>query len=79
MKNSFDLVKPGGLIIIGNMLDTHPQLGFTLNTIQWPHIQPRSVEQMTKLIAEAGIEGEIDVHIPQDGVYGIYTVRKAEG
>ena len=79
MKNSFDLVKPGGLMIIGNMLDTHPQLGFTLNTIQWPHIQPRSVEQMAKLIAEAGIEGEIDVHIPQDGVYGIYTVRKAEG
>lgn len=78
MKNSFNLVKPGGLMVVGNMLDSHPQLGFTLNTIQWPHIQPRSVDQMTNLIAESGISGDIDVYIPEDGVYAIYAIRKAE-
>lgn len=76
LHNAFELVKPGGQLIVGNMRDTHPQLGFTLNTIQWPHIQPRSVEDMVALIREAGLEGEIDVYCPDDNVYAIYVIRK---
>ena len=76
LKNAYELVKPGGLLIVGNMLDTHPQLEFTLNVIQWPHIQPRSIDEMTKIINKVGIEGDVDVYKPDDGVYAIYGIRK---
>ncbi len=76
LHNAFELVTPGGQLIVGNMRDTHPQLGFTLNTIQWPHIQPRSVDEMVQLIREAGLEGQIDVHCPDDNVYAIYVIHK---
>lgn len=76
LKNSYDLVKPGGLLVTGNMRDTHPQLSFTLNVIQWPHIQPRSLTQMAGLFKQAGIDGEIDAYCPSDKVYAIYAIRK---
>lgn len=78
MKNSYELVKPGGLLMVGNMLDTHPQLGFTLNVIQWPRIQPRSINEMSDIFDKAGIDGERQVFLPEDGVYGIYVIRKPE-
>lgn len=77
LQNAFELVKPGGLLLVGNMLDTHPQLGFTLNVIQWPHIQPRSVDHMVGMIDKAGLDGEVDVYCPSDGVYAIYGIRKS--
>lgn len=79
LKNAYDLVKPGGLLIFGNMLDeTHKQLAFTLNTVQWPHIQPRSINQMLKIVAASGVEpsAELDIYCPTDGVYAVYAIRK---
>ncbi len=78
MHNAYDLVKPGGVLVVGNMLDDHPQRDFTLNVIQWPHIQPRSVDEMMDIIKGAGITGEVEVHMPSDGVYAIYGIRKPE-
>jgi len=78
LQNAYELVKPGGVLIVGNMLNTHPQLGFTLNVIQWPHIQPRSVDEMVNIIKKVGIEGEVDVYKPSDGVYALYGIRKPE-
>jgi len=81
LKNSYRLVKPGGDLIVGNMLDTHPQLGFTLNTIQWPHIQPRSIDEMMDIFDEVGIEGERHVYVPDDEenrVYALYRIHKPE-
>lgn len=81
LKNCYRLVKPGGDLIVGNMLDTHPQLGFTLNTIQWPHIQPRSSEEMMQLFDETGLEGERHVYVPSDAenrVYALYRIHKPE-
>ena len=76
LKNAFELVKPGGILVIGNMLDTHPQIEFTLNVIQWPHIQPRSVTEMIEIMKTVGIEGDVDIYRPDDGVYAIYGIRK---
>lgn len=76
LKHAYEIVKPGGVLVVGNMLDTHPQLGFTLNVVQWPYIQPRSIDQMRGIIADAGIDGELDVSLPDDGVYALYTMRK---
>ncbi|MEO8691767.1 MAG: hypothetical protein ABI397_03210 [Candidatus Saccharimonas sp.] len=76
LRNSFDLVRPGGIMVVGNMRETHPQLGFTLNVIQWPHIQPRSIEQMHQMFAEAGLGDDIETYCPDDNVYAIYSIRK---
>lgn len=81
LKNSYRLVKPGGDLIVGNMLDTHPQLGFTLNVVQWPHIQPRSIDTMMDIFDEAGLEGERHVYVPSDAsqqVYALYRIHKPE-
>ena len=77
LKNAYEITKPGGLLLVGNMLDTHPQLGFTLNTLQWSHIQPRSIGEMVGVIDSAGLNGaEVEVHCPDDGVYALYAIRK---
>ncbi len=76
VRNAFACVKPGGVLITGNMLDTHPQLGFTMDVIQWPHIQPRSIEEMLEIFEAADIRGHVDVYLPTDGVYAVYALRK---
>ena len=77
LANAAQLVKPGGLLLVGNMRDTHPQLGFTLNVVQWPHIQPRSIEAMQRIAGAAGLgDWQVDVYCPDDGVYALYAMRR---
>lgn len=76
LRNAYACVKPGGMLVVGNMLDTHPTLGFTMDVIQWPHIQPRSIEEMLDIFEAAGLFGHVEVHLPSDGVYAVYIVRK---
>ena len=77
LANAAQLVKPGGLLLVGNMRDTHPQLGFTLNVVQWPHIQPRSIETMQRIVGVAGLgDWQVDVYCPNDGVYALYAMRR---
>lgn len=77
LRNAFACVRPGGMLVVGNMLDTHPQLGFTLDVIQWPHIQPRSVSAMLAILRSAGVTGHVNVYLPCDGVYAIYAIHKS--
>ncbi len=79
LRNAYELVKPGGDLVVGNMLIDRPQLGFTLNVIQWPHIQPRSIEDMIAIFDESGIEGERHVYVsgnPDERVYALYRIHK---
>ncbi|MFC2605941.1 MAG: hypothetical protein ACFNZR_01515 [Candidatus Nanosynbacter sp.] len=77
LAHAAQLVKSGGLLLVGNMRDTHPQLGFTLNVVQWPHIQPRSIETMQRIAGAAGLgDWRVDVYCPDDGVYALYAIRR---
>ncbi len=77
LAHAAQLVKSGGLLLVGNMRDTHPQLGFTLNVVQWPHIQPRSIETMQRIAGAAGLgDWRVDVYCPDDGVYALYAMRR---
>jgi hypothetical protein len=76
LRNAYELVRPGGLLIFGNMLDSHPELAFTLNVVQWPHIQPRSIHEVKDIVAKADLAGEAEVHLPDDGVYALYVIRR---
>lgn len=80
LRNASELVKPGGTLLVGNMLDSHPQLGFTLNVIQWPHIQPRPIDKMLGIMEQAGLGAwETKVYCPDDGVYALYALRNTSG
>lgn len=76
LRNAWRMVSPGGHLLIGNMLPSHPQLAFTLNVIQWPHIQPRDVPTMIDLLDDAGVVGERRIYLPDDGVYALYVIAK---
>jgi SAM-dependent methyltransferase len=76
------LLAPGGTLVFANMLDSHPQLAFTLNVIQWPYLTPRSVDQVEALMHAAGLPAdESSAFVAEDGVYAVYvsTVAPASG
>jgi len=77
LRNAFEFVRPGGRLIFGNMRDSHPELAFTLNVVQWPHIQPRSIDQVMKIVTAAGLAESAEVYLPTDGVYALYSIRRA--
>lgn len=73
------LVKPGGVLLFANMLDTHPELPFTMHAVRWPYIVPRSVEDVREVVSMAGLERDaLEVWLPDDGVYAVYALTKAE-
>ncbi len=77
LRNAWALVRPGGLLVFGNMLETHPQLDFTLHVVQWPHIRPRSPQQIWHVVQQAGLPVEsLRGYQTPDGVYGVYALVK---
>ena len=76
LRNAFEFVRPGGRLIFGNMRDSHPELAFTLNVVQWPHIQPRSLEHVMTIVTATGLHGSAEVYLPTDGVYALYSITR---
>ena len=74
-----DIVKPGGLIVFGNMLKHRPQQEFFSRV--WPKLQQRSIAEVLGIIKAAGYDlADVTVDIPRDeGVYAVYTIRIPEG
>ncbi len=70
------LLASGGTLVFANMLDTHPQLGFTLNVIQWPYLTPRSVADVEALMRAAGLPADTcSAYVANDGVYAVYVSK----
>lgn len=77
LSNAYKLVKPGGAVVVANMLDTHPEIQFNQRVIGWPTIYPRSVDDVKEIIKEAGIDFEnVSVTIPSDGIYAVFEIKK---
>jgi SAM-dependent methyltransferase len=70
-------LKPGGIIIAGNMRHDHPQLNLHKRGIGWPDVIPRSTEQIIEICSQAKIQKtELDIYQPADGVYSVFRIRK---
>ena len=70
-----EIVKPGGLIIFGNMLDERPQQQFFSNVVQWPSLQQRSIKEVLGIVHKAGFSlNETSVRVPTEGVYAVYSI-----
>lgn len=69
-----EVVRPGGLILLGNMLVERPQQRFFDSV--WPRLQQRTMRQVLALALEAGIGPEfVKVRVPaRDGIYALYAM-----
>lgn len=77
LKNAYRLVKPGGKIVIGNMLDTHTNLRLNQAAVGWPGVKPRSLEEISEVIKSAGIDTTLcNTYVPEDGVYAVVEIGK---
>lgn len=54
-KRAWDMVKPGGVLMSGNMILDRPQFGFVFGIVDWPVINARSEESILRVYQEAGI------------------------
>ncbi|MEA9396571.1 class I SAM-dependent methyltransferase [Lelliottia amnigena] len=76
LQRALRLVKPGGAVIVSNMLTTSPQIDFILRCIGWAPIFPRSLQQLQDIHIAAGVPPEnVTLVVPKDGVYAVLEVR----
>jgi SAM-dependent methyltransferase len=76
LQRALRLVKPGGAVIVSNMLTTSPQIDFILRCIGWAPIFPRSLQRLQDIHIAAGVPPEnVTVVVPKDGVYAVLEVR----
>ncbi len=77
LQRAASIVKPGGLIVFGNMVpDRDEQLLFQ-DVIHWPRVQQRSIREMIAIVEAAGFDPrDLIVRVPAgEGVYAVYALR----
>jgi SAM-dependent methyltransferase len=69
------VAKPGGVIVLANMLAHRPQQEFFDSV--WPRLQQRTITETLAVIAEAGFDAKsVTVRVPEaEGVYAVYAIR----
>jgi hypothetical protein len=73
---AMSLTAPGGLVVFGNMLTTHPHKDYILKVVRRPYVQPRSIEDLVALLAEVGVDPQYaTIYTPDDGVYAVVAIR----
>ena len=76
LQRALRLVKPGGAVIVSNMLTSSPQIDFVLRGIGWEDIHPRSLQQLQDIHLAAGVPVEnVTVVVPKDGVYAVMEIK----
>lgn len=80
LKKVKEIVRPGGLIIFGNMLNERPQQTFFSDVVQWPQLEQRSISEVLGIVEQAGYKPEdVSVRVPAyEGVYSVYGIRIPE-
>jgi len=79
IRHALRLVKPGGVLIISNMLKTSPQIDFVLRCVGWTTIYPRTLFELRDIVLAAGIDlKNVTVTLPGDGVYAVLEINVKE-
>lgn len=71
-----EILRPGGVILIGNMLEDRPEQTFFTDAVGWPPLQQRSISEVLGIICDAGYDlDRVTVRVPSnDGVYATYAI-----
>jgi hypothetical protein len=73
---AMSLAAPGGLVVFGNMLTTHLHKDYIPRVVQWPYVQPRSIEDLVALLAEVGVDPQDATnYAPDGGVCAVVAIR----
>ena len=83
-RQAFDLVKPGGVLITGNMIYDRPQKDFVFGVVNWEVINARTEEADLHVLDEAGILADPNARVSifrviddQTGLH-VYDILKVE-
>jgi hypothetical protein len=77
LKNAYRLVRDDGVMVIANMLSDRPQMEFNRRGVGWPKLYPRSTDELSEIVTDAGIDpGKVKIIIPEDGIYAVVEIRK---
>lgn len=72
------LLRPDGVIVVGNMIDVRPGQNMFAHVIRWPRLVQRSVPRLLAVAAAAGFgAGQVEVVVPpaHDAVYAVALLR----
>lgn len=70
-------LKPGGRMVVSNMLPSRPQKEFNQRAVGWPGLYLRSDEDLLDIFQTAGIDSsQVTMAHAQDGVYVVVEVKK---
>lgn len=73
----FTKVKPGGKMIVSNMVPSRPQREFNQRAVGWPGLYLRGDSDLLDIIEAAGIDSrQVTLTHSEDGVYVVMEVRK---
>jgi len=80
LRRAGELVRPGGVMVFGNMLKDRPQQGFFKDVVRWPRLQQRNIREDLDVISEAGFDlANVSIRIPaEEGTYAVIQIRFPE-
>lgn len=79
LKEANTILRPGGVIVFGNMLASRPEQTFFNYGIKWPKLFQRTIAKTLEITAMAGIDQQdISVAVPANqGTYAVVGVQKS--
>jgi hypothetical protein len=73
----FKKVKPGGSLIVSNMLPSREQREFNQHAVGWPGLYRRNEADLLAIVEAAGIDTkQVTMTYSEDGVYVVMEIKK---
>ena len=70
-------IKPGGSMIVSNMLPDRPQKEFNQRAVGWPGLYLRGDTDLLDIVSKAGIDSaNVTMTHTNDGVYGVMEIKR---
>lgn len=77
LSSVWQILRPRGTLVIGQMLATRPRPDFTMGVVQWPYLELRTVAELLEITDAAELPRErTEVFLPGDGVYAVVQATK---
>ena len=77
LRTNYANLKPGGSMIVSNMLKSRPHPRYNTHAVGWPGVRMRSPEDLLDIVEEAEIDTHnISMTFAHDGVYVVMEIKK---